>query len=275
MGRDVLAEICARKRQHIAERKAARPPSEVEARARAALPPRGFARRLAEAVEREGLGLIAEIKRASPSRGLIREDFDPAWLARSYARGGAACLSVLTDEHYFRGSDEHLRAARAACELPVLRKDFMLDPYQVAEARALGADGILLIVAALDEATARALMAEARLYRMDVLVEVHDDLDLEHALMLDATLIGINNRDLRTLDVDLATTERLAPRVPPDLDVVCESGLTSHQDLVRMTQVGVQRFLVGESLMGQHDIAAATAALLGRGAAADEEGAAP
>ncbi|HLB07344.1 MAG TPA: indole-3-glycerol phosphate synthase TrpC, partial [Alphaproteobacteria bacterium] len=219
MGRDVLAEICARKRQHIAERKAARPPSELEARARAALPPRGFARRLAEAVEREGLGLIAEIKHASPSRGLIREDFDPAWLARSYARGGAACLSVLTDEHYFRGSDEHLRAARAACELPVLRKDFMLDPYQVAEARALGADGILLIVAALDEATARALMAEARLYRMDVLVEVHDELDLEHALMLDATLIGINNRDLRTLDVDLATTERLAPRVPPDLDV--------------------------------------------------------
>lgn len=264
MSRDVLAEICAKKREHIARCKRERPLPRLEAEARAAAPPRGFARTLAATVAREGLALIAEIKKASPSRGLIRADFDPAALARAYAAGGAACLSVLTDAPYFQGKDEDLAAARAAAGLPVLRKDFMLDPYQVAEARSLGADCILLILAALDDGTARMLAAEARRFGMDVLTEVHDEAELDRALALDSALIGVNNRSLKTLEVDLATTERLAKRVPPGRDLVCESGLRTHDDLLRMSRAGAKRFLAGESLMRQNDVAAATAALLGR-----------
>ena len=258
---DILARICADKRAHVARQKAARPLAAVEEAAKAEPPPRGFARAL-ENASRAGFGLIAEIKRASPSRGLIRADFDSATLARAYQAGGAACLSVLTDTPYFQGEDAHLRAARAAVPLPALRKDFMLDPYQIAEARALGADCVLLIMAALDDGEARALEYTAIAYGMDVLVEVHDDAELDRALALKARLIGINNRNLKTLAVDVATTERLAPRVPKDRVVVCESGLKTHDDLVRMARAGARCFLVGESLMAQADVTAATRALL-------------
>ena len=262
----VLARICADKRAETARRKAARPLAEVEAAARGAPPPRGFADRLAGAATR-GYGLIAEIKRASPSKGVIRADFDPAALARAYESGGAACLSVLTDAPYFEGADEHLVAARAATRLPVLRKDFMLDPYQVVEARALGADCILLIMAALDDAMARRLADAAAALGMDSLAEVHDGGELERALELPCRLVGINNRDLKTLEVDLATTERLAPRVPRERILVCESGIAGAEDLARMARAGVRCFLVGESLMAQADVAAATRALLARPAA--------
>lgn len=260
----VLAKVCADKRAEMARRKAARPLAEVEAAARQASPPRGFADRLAVAVAAGGYGLIAEIKRASPSKGVIRADFDPAALARAYESGGAACLSVLTDAPYFEGADEHLVAARAATRLPVLRKDFMLDPYQVAEARALGADCVLLIMAALDDAMARQLADAAAALGMDALAEAHDGDELERALRLPCRLIGINNRDLKTLTVDLATTERLAPRVPRERILVCESGIAGPDDLARMARAGVRCFLVGESLMAQVDVAAATRALLAR-----------
>jgi indole-3-glycerol phosphate synthase len=257
----ILANICADKRAETARRKAARPMAAVEAAACGAPPPRGFADRLAAAAA-GGYGLIAEIKRASPSKGVIRADFDPAALARAYESGGAACLSVLTDAPYFEGSDEHLVAARAATRLPVLRKDFMLDPYQVVEARALGADCILLIMAALDDAMARQLADAAGALGMDALAEVHDGDELERALRLPCRLVGINNRDLKTLAVDLATTERLAPRVPRERITVCESGIAGTEDLARMARAGVHCFLVGESLMAQADVAAATRALL-------------
>jgi indole-3-glycerol phosphate synthase len=265
----VLARICADKRKEIARRRRARPYAAVLDAVPAATPPRGFARALHTATAAgDGYGLIAELKRASPSRGVIRADFDPPDLARAYARGGATCLSVLTDETHFKGADADLIAARGAVDLPVLRKDFILDDYQVAEARMIGADCILLILAALDDAAARDLAAAAAEFGMDALVEVHDRTELDRALALDAALIGINNRNLKSLTVDLATTEALAPLVPPGRLVVSESGLRAPSDLARMAAAGVRCFLVGEALMAEDDVEAATRRLLATDAGA-------
>jgi indole-3-glycerol phosphate synthase len=259
---DVLEKICKDKRAEIAARRLARPDGDIARDARMAPPCRGFAAALLESARLGRRALICEIKKASPSGGLIRPDFKPAALARAYAEGGATCLSVLTDAPYFQGEDSHLVAARQACDLPVLRKDFMLDSYQILESRALGADCVLLIMACLDDEIAEEMAGVARQYGMDVLVEVHDEKELDRALKLDAPLIGINNRDLRTLRTDLAVTRRLAPRIGRDRIVVCESGLKTAEDLAQMTQVGAQAFLIGESLMRQDDVAAATRALL-------------
>lgn len=263
---DVLARICADKRALVAARQAARPLAEVEAAAKAADRPRGFAAALARTHADGRYALIAEIKKASPSKGLIRPDFDPPALARAYAAGGATCLSVLTDEPYFQGRDEYLLAARAAVSLPVLRKDFMLTPYQIAESRALGADCILIIMAALDDVEAAELTDAARHWGMDALIEVHDADELERALKLDAVLLGVNNRNLKTLAIDLATTEELAKRVPPDRLLVAESGLYSPADMARMAAAGARAYLIGESLMRQDDVTAATRAILARAA---------
>jgi indole-3-glycerol phosphate synthase len=260
---DILAEICAARRMAVAERKAALPLDEL--RRRLPGPPvRGFEEALRATVARGELALIAEIKKASPSQGLIRPVFEPASLARAYAAGGATCLSVLTEERWFQGADRYLEEARGAVSLPCLRKDFMLEPYQVFEARAIGADCILLIMAALDDRAAAELLGIARDLGMDALIEVHDEAELERALQLDASLIGINNRNLKTLAVDLGTTERLAPLVPEGRLLVAESGLHAHRDLERLAAAGARCFLVGEALMRQADVRAATAALLGR-----------
>lgn len=267
--RDILARICADKREHIAARKRVRPLAAVESAAAALPPPRHFAAHLADAAGR-GYGLIAEIKRASPSRGLIRAEFDPVAIAKAYRAGGATCLSVLTDRPYFQGDDAFLTMARDAVDLPVLRKDFILDRYQVVEARAIGADGILLIMAALDDAEAAELADEAHAFGMDVLVEVHDAGELERALALKTSLIGINNRNLKTLEVNLATTEVLAPQVPADRLIVSESGLSTPEDLARMAACGVRCFLVGEALMSQPDIEWATRALLATAAVVED-----
>lgn len=261
MSRDVLAEICAHKRDEVAVRKTQRSVSDLEAGARDASPPRGFAKALRTAAE-DGYGLIAEVKKASPSKGLIRADFDPPTLARAYAAGGATCLSVLTDEAYFQGADDYLVSARQSVDLPVLRKDFMLDPWQIAEARALGADCILLIMAALDDELAAELESAAVHYGMDVLVEVHDGEELDRALRLSSPLIGINNRNLKTMTTDLATTEALAARVPGDRVLISESGLFTAKDLARIAVTGARCFLIGESLMRQDDVEAATRLLL-------------
>jgi indole-3-glycerol phosphate synthase len=260
----VLARICADTRASVARAKAARPPSEMEHAAKLASPPRGFIAALERALAAGRYGLIAEIKKASPSAGLIRPDFDPPVLARAYEEGGAACLSVLTDKPYFQGEAAHLSAARAACGLPVLRKDFMLDPYQIAEARAMGADCILLIMAALSDRQARELEISAAGWGMDVLVEVHDRAELDRSLALATRLIGINNRNLKSLKTDIATTEALAASVAQDRRLVSESGLASPSDLARMRRVGVSCFLIGEALMRQPDVTAATRALLAR-----------
>ena len=251
-----LDEICATKRGEVAVRKA-----EGLAKWPAPSPVRGFEAALC-AKAATGFALIAEIKKASPSKGLIRADFDPPAHARAYQAGGAACLSILTDAPYFQGHEDYLVAARAACTLPVLRKDFMVDPWQVGEARAMGADAILIIVAALDDGAMADIEAAARELDMDVLVEVHDEAELDRALKLQSKLIGINNRNLKTFDVDLETTIKLAKLAPPDVLLVCESGISTHADCTHMADHGVRSFLVGESLMRQRDVEAATRMLL-------------
>jgi indole-3-glycerol phosphate synthase len=259
---DVLARICEDKREDLQTRMRFRPFADVAVAARSAVAPRGFASRLAAAVAAGGYGLVAEVKRASPSKGLIRADFDPTAIARAYAAGGATCLSVLTEARYFQGDDSYLVEARRAVDLPILRKDFLLDPYQVVESRAIGADCVLLIMAAIDDGQAGELTSAANEFGMDVLVEVHDRLELDRAAKLKTRLIGINNRNLTTLDVDIATTEALAPIVPPDKLIVSESGLSNSRDLARMAAAGARCFLVGESLMRQADVEVATRALL-------------
>lgn len=257
----ILDRICDDKRAEVAKQKSQRPIQELLRRAQDQAPPRGFAAALDRKVEEIGIGLIAEIKKASPSAGLIRPSFEPGQLARAYARAGAACLSVLTN-HFFQGTDAHLGAARSAVDLPVIRKDFVVDPYQIVESRALGADCVLLIVAALSDDELANMEDIALGYGMDVLVEVHNEAELERALKLKSRLIGVNNRDLKIMKTDLGTTERLAPLIPADRHLVCESGIHSPVDLKRMVAAGARRFLIGESLMKREDVEMATKVLL-------------
>jgi len=262
MSDNVLIKICADKRAEVAARKALLALPELRALAIDQAPTRGFARALDKAVVAHGYGLIAEIKKASPSAGLIRPDFDPVALARAYEEGGAACLSILTDEPYFSGSDAFLIAARKAVALPALRKDFVVDVWQIWESRMLGADCVLLILSVLSDDQAQEMEGIARELGMDVLIEVHDEAEFARALRLNSPLIGVNNRDLKAMKTDIATTERLAGLLPKDRCLISESGLKSPLDLARMARCGARRFLIGESLMRQDDVAKATHALL-------------
>jgi indole-3-glycerol phosphate synthase len=260
---DILVQICNDTRAETARRRAETPVEVLKQRIAMQTPPRGFGRRLMDHVNLHHVALIAEIKKASPSGGLIRPDFDPSALARAYLEGGATCLSVLTDQTYFQGVPEHLMAAREAVPMPVLRKDFILDPWQVYESRAMGADCILLILAALSDDQARELEALARALDMDVLAEAHDEAELGRALGLQTPLIGINNRNLKTLKIDLQTSVTLAPQVPPDRFLIAESGIQTAADVKRLVDAGLQCYLVGESLMRQPDVAQAVRDLIG------------
>lgn len=260
---NALFDICDAKREYVKQRKRQIPEPTVISRAKQVLPPRGFQAALAAKAKVGETALIAEIKKASPSQGVIREDFDPAALAIAYEEAGATCLSVLTDEPFFQGKDEYLMQAKSAVKLPVLRKDFIVDPYQVYESRMIGADCILIIMAALSNRQAEEIESVALSLRMDVLVEVHDADELSRALgVFRSTLVGVNNRNLRTMAVDLATSEQLIKRMPPRMLAVCESGIQTHADIQRMKAAGYQCFLVGGSLMAQPDVKAATLRLL-------------
>ncbi|MCB9963495.1 MAG: indole-3-glycerol phosphate synthase TrpC [Rhodospirillales bacterium] len=260
---DVLRRICADKAAHVLQQKSKYPFSVLEARLPDAAPPRGFLRALRHTEADGTVALIAEIKKASPSKGVIREDFDPEEIARTYERAGASCLSVLTDSPYFQGDDRYLRQVREVVSLPLLRKDFMIDPYQIVESRALGADCILLIMAALSDAQAQELFAAARSYGMDVLIEVHEVEELDRALVLSPDLVGVNSRNLKTLEVSLETAHHLLTRMPESVFKVAESGIFTHQDILTLQTSGANGFLIGESLMRQPDILAATQKILG------------